>query len=81
MQGIAKRLVRAALNKAAKKHNISYGNLKGIPKGNRRQIHDDITVIVVYLDHHFSGNNFHCTNSPVDMFSQEPNDYDRRLLL
>ncbi|KAL0911500.1 hypothetical protein M5K25_019647 [Dendrobium thyrsiflorum] len=70
--GIAKRLVRAALNEAAKKRNMSYGNLKGIPKGNRREIHDDITVIVIYLDHKFTGENFHCTNAPVDMFSHEP---------
>ncbi|XP_020676779.1 probable protein phosphatase 2C 78 [Dendrobium catenatum] len=73
--GIAKRLVRAALNEAAKKRNMSYGSLKGTPKGERRQIHDDITVIVIYLDHHFTGENFHCTNAPVDMFSHEPQDY------
>ncbi|XP_004493589.2 probable protein phosphatase 2C 43 isoform X2 [Cicer arietinum] len=61
--GIAKRLVRIALEIAARRRNISYTELRGIPKGRgvsrapsvsvegtRREYHDDITVIVVFFD-------------------------------
>ncbi|KAL9224300.1 hypothetical protein vseg_000350 [Gypsophila vaccaria] len=48
--GIAKRLVRAALQEAAKKRELSYRDIKKIEKGIRRHFHDDITVVVVYLD-------------------------------
>ncbi|XP_058080661.1 probable protein phosphatase 2C 78 [Magnolia sinica] len=73
--GIAKRLVRAALNEAAKKREMRYDDIKRIEKGIRRHFHDDITVIVIYLDHHqgssrFKGNStFDCTSAPVDIFS------------
>ncbi|KAL6959235.1 [pyruvate dehydrogenase (acetyl-transferring)]-phosphatase [Sarracenia purpurea var. burkii] len=50
--GIAKRLVRAALHEAARKREMSYEDIKRIRKGVRRHFHDDITVIVMYLDHH-----------------------------
>ncbi|KAI4367583.1 hypothetical protein MLD38_023305 [Melastoma candidum] len=50
--GIAKRLVRAALQEAAKKREMRYRDITKIKKGIRRHFHDDITVIVVYLDHH-----------------------------
>ncbi|KAI7757734.1 hypothetical protein M8C21_031549, partial [Ambrosia artemisiifolia] len=49
-RGIAKRLVGAALDKATKKKELRYNDIKNIEKGFRRRIHDDITVIVVYLD-------------------------------
>lgn len=49
MQGIAKRLIRKALAKAAKNKKISYEALQD--HNNRRAFHDDITVIVVFLDH------------------------------
>ncbi|CAN4079745.1 unnamed protein product [Withania somnifera] len=48
--GIAKRLVRAALDGAAEKKEMRYEDLKRLEKGQRRHIHDDITVIVIYLD-------------------------------
>lgn len=48
--GIAKRLVKAALREAAKKREMRYSDLKKIDRGVRRHFHDDITVIVVYLD-------------------------------
>lgn len=50
MQGIARRLVKAALKVAAKKREMRYSDLKKIGGGVRRHFHDDITVIVVYLD-------------------------------
>lgn len=49
--GIAKRLIRAALQEAAKKREMRYSDLKRIEKKVRRFFHDDITVVVVYLDH------------------------------
>jgi serine/threonine protein phosphatase PrpC len=74
--GIAKRLVVAALQVAAKKREVSYKDIKKIDRGVRRHFHDDITVIVIYLDHHKSSSKsarkqgtVGCTASPVDIFS------------
>lgn len=49
-QGIARRLIKAALKEAAKKREMRYSDLKEIHPGVRRHFHDDITVIVVYLN-------------------------------
>ena len=51
-QGIARRLVKAALHEAAKKREMRYADLKKIDRGVRRHFHDDITVIVLFLDSH-----------------------------
>ncbi|XP_044461466.1 probable protein phosphatase 2C 38 isoform X2 [Mangifera indica] len=48
--GIAKKLVSAALCEAAKKREMRYSDLKKIDRGVRRHFHDDITVIVLFLD-------------------------------
>ncbi|XP_010558929.1 PREDICTED: probable protein phosphatase 2C 67 [Tarenaya hassleriana] len=48
-QGIARRLIKAALKEAAKKREMRYSDLKQIGHGVRRHFHDDITVVVVYL--------------------------------
>lgn len=48
--GIARRLVKIALQEAAKKREMRYSDLKKIDRGVRRHFHDDITVIVVFLD-------------------------------
>lgn len=76
VQGIARRLVKAAIQEAAKKQERRYGDIKKIEKGVRRRFHDDITVIVIYLDHQkgssngrFNHNKFSCTSAPVDIFS------------
>lgn len=50
-RGIAKRLVRTALKQAAQKREMRYDDLKKVEKGVRRFFHDDITVVVVYIDH------------------------------
>uniref|UniRef100_A0A7N0V3V6 protein-serine/threonine phosphatase n=1 Tax=Kalanchoe fedtschenkoi TaxID=63787 RepID=A0A7N0V3V6_KALFE len=50
--GIARKLVKAALQEAAKKREMRYSDLKKIDRGVRRHFHDDITVVVVYLDFH-----------------------------
>lgn len=51
LQGIAKRLVKAALHEAAKKREMRYSDLRKIDKRVRRHFHDDITVIVLFLNH------------------------------
>lgn len=51
-QGIARKLVKAALHEAAKKREMRYSDLKNIDRGVRRHFHDDITVIVLFLDFH-----------------------------
>ncbi|GLT46773.1 hypothetical protein SLA2020_205030 [Shorea laevis] len=73
--GIAKRLVRAALQEAARKREMRYDDIKKIEKGVRRHFHDDITVIVIYLDHPLGSSNGRfrakslasCTSAPVDI--------------
>uniref|UniRef100_A0A2P2JN20 Uncharacterized protein n=1 Tax=Rhizophora mucronata TaxID=61149 RepID=A0A2P2JN20_RHIMU len=77
LQGIAKRLVIAALQEAAKKSEISYKGIKRIEKGARRKYHDDISVIVMYLDHSVGSSSgrlkdqvlVDCTSTPADIFS------------
>ncbi|KAJ6830286.1 putative protein phosphatase 2C 46 [Iris pallida] len=48
--GAARRLIKAALQEAAKKREMRYSDLKKIDRGIRRHFHDDITVIVLFLD-------------------------------
>ncbi|KAJ6419791.1 hypothetical protein OIU84_029834 [Salix udensis] len=76
--GIAKRLVRAAMQEAARKTEMRYDDIKTTERGVRRHIHDDITVIVVYLDDPKGSSNgrldhnlVECTTSPVDIFSSD----------
>lgn len=74
--GIANRLVRAALKEATKKREVSLHDLKTIEKGVRRHFHDDISVVVVYLDRHRGrrhtrvvDSSSNCTSAPVDIYS------------
>lgn len=55
--GIARRLVKAALREAAKKREMRLADLQKIEQGTRRHFHDDITVIVVFLNHKLIDNN------------------------
>ena len=50
MQGIARKLIKAAMQEAARKREMRYSDLKKIDRGVRRHFHDDITVIVLFLD-------------------------------
>ncbi|CAN0881413.1 Probable protein phosphatase 2C 38 [Linum grandiflorum] len=52
--GIAKRLLKSALHEAAKKREMRYADLKKIDAGVRRHFHDDITVVIVFIDPHKS---------------------------
>jgi len=88
--GIAKRLVRAALKEAAKKREMRYDDIKKLEKGIRRHFHDDITVIVMYLDHHKDTTaNFrpkhnaplsYTTTAPVDIYSLNTDQSEDALL-
>ncbi|KAL3508176.1 hypothetical protein ACH5RR_033558 [Cinchona calisaya] len=49
--GSAKRLIKAALQEAARKREMRYSDLCKIDKKVRRHFHDDITVIVLFLNH------------------------------
>ncbi|XP_047173949.1 probable protein phosphatase 2C 42 isoform X2 [Vigna umbellata] len=49
--GSAKRLIKAALHEAARKREMRYSDLRKIDKKVRRHFHDDITVIVLFLNH------------------------------
>lgn len=49
--GIARRLVKAALRETARKREMRLADLQKIEQGTRRHFHDDITVIVVFLNH------------------------------
>ena len=51
-QGIARKIVRCALKQAARKYALQYSELKKIKPGARRNFHDDISVVVVYLSGH-----------------------------
>lgn len=51
IQGSAKRLVKAALHEAAKKREMRYSDLRNIGKKVRRHFHDDITVIILFLNY------------------------------
>ncbi|KAL3625512.1 hypothetical protein CASFOL_030966 [Castilleja foliolosa] len=48
--GIAKRLVVTALERAAVARQIPYSEVKKLEQGIRRHIHDDITVVVIFID-------------------------------
>lgn len=54
-QGIARRLLKAALDEAARKREMRYKDLQKVEKGIRRFFHDDITVVVVFIDHELVG--------------------------
>lgn len=49
--GSAKRLIKAALQEAARKREMRYSDLRRIDKKVRRHFHDDITVFVLFLNH------------------------------
>ncbi|KAF9620028.1 hypothetical protein IFM89_010644 [Coptis chinensis] len=49
--GSAKRLIKAALQEAARKREMRYADLRRIDKKVRRHFHDDISVIVLFLNH------------------------------
>lgn len=67
--GIAKKLVKTALTEAARKREMRYDDLKKLEKGIRRFFHDDITVVVIFLDHELQGKKAHVTELSVRGFT------------
>ncbi|XP_062212914.1 probable protein phosphatase 2C 36 [Phragmites australis] len=49
--GSARRLIKAALQEAARKREMRYSDLTKIDKKVRRHFHDDITVIVLFINY------------------------------
>uniref|UniRef100_A0A0D9WUT8 protein-serine/threonine phosphatase n=1 Tax=Leersia perrieri TaxID=77586 RepID=A0A0D9WUT8_9ORYZ len=49
-RGAAARLVRAAIDAAARRREVRPGDMRRIKRGVRRHFHDDVTVVVVFLD-------------------------------
>uniref|UniRef100_A0A0E0KAB3 protein-serine/threonine phosphatase n=1 Tax=Oryza punctata TaxID=4537 RepID=A0A0E0KAB3_ORYPU len=80
-KGVAMRLVRAAQLEAARKKDMKYERIRTIEKGQRRHFHDDITVVVLFLDKCRGkgghGDEIDGTDGPVDVFSLSP-DVDGR---
>ncbi|XP_010547956.1 PREDICTED: probable protein phosphatase 2C 63 isoform X2 [Tarenaya hassleriana] len=82
--GIARRLVKAALEKAARKREMRYRDLTKVERGIRRHFHDDISVIVVYLDHHKSATKRLQNNgvtAPPDIYSLRSDEADELRML
>ncbi|KAF7068747.1 hypothetical protein CFC21_074483 [Triticum aestivum] len=52
--GIARRLIEAALQEAGKKRELTLKDIMKIESGVRRHFHDDITVVVLFIDHGLS---------------------------
>ncbi|CAI5481767.1 unnamed protein product [Closterium sp. Yama58-4] len=50
--GVARQLVRLAITRAARKLGLSLPELKMLDPKQRRMVHDDITVVVLFLDAH-----------------------------
>ncbi|GAB2240716.1 hypothetical protein Droror1_Dr00021234 [Drosera rotundifolia] len=50
IQGNARKLVKAALQRAAKKTEVRYSDLMKIERAVRQHFHDDISVVVLFLD-------------------------------
>ncbi|KAM1050883.1 hypothetical protein ACFX1Q_032552 [Malus domestica] len=69
-KGIARKLIEAALQEAAKKREVRYADLRKIERGVRRHFHDDITVVVVFLNQSLLKNGSSPRNSH---FSLKPN--------
>ncbi|KAL7582257.1 hypothetical protein Lser_V15G45856 [Lactuca serriola] len=70
--GITKRLVGIAIDKATRKRDLRYNDIKKLQKGIRRRFHDDITVIVIFLDQQTepdNGTKLGSTSAPIDIFS------------
>ncbi|KAK6941920.1 PPM-type phosphatase-like domain [Dillenia turbinata] len=49
--GIARRLLTVALHVASRKREVTYDQVTKFEKGVRRYFHDDISVVVIFIDH------------------------------
>lgn len=67
LQGSARKLIKVALLEAAKKREMRYSDLKKIDRGVRRHFHDDITVVVIFLDSNLVSRASTVTGPPVSL--------------
>ncbi|KAL5983231.1 hypothetical protein ACLOJK_017315 [Asimina triloba] len=76
-EGIAKRLVVMAQQVAAKKREVRYADLTQVDRGTRRFFHDDITVIVLFIDYELLGKNTSLPHLSVRGFvdAEEPSEF------
>ena len=74
LQGIARRLVKAALREAAKKREMRLADLQKVEQGVRRNFHDDISVIVVFLNPKLTDNSSPW-GSPLSIKGGGPDNY------
>ncbi|KAL1559591.1 [pyruvate dehydrogenase (acetyl-transferring)]-phosphatase [Salvia divinorum] len=49
--GIAKRLLVSALERAGRIRRMPYEEIKKLDNGVRRHVHDDVSIVVVFIDH------------------------------
>ncbi|KAF3786061.1 putative protein phosphatase 2C 25 [Nymphaea thermarum] len=54
-QGIARRLIRTAMQVIENRCGLRYELIKMVAPGERRACHDDISVVVVYIEHEMAG--------------------------
>jgi len=83
LQSIARRLVKVALDKACRIHDLKLSQLPRVDPAQRRLVHDDITVIVLFFDHDEHAwaklPSAHTHNSRLQMVSEaDPGGRDRR---
>jgi pyruvate dehydrogenase phosphatase len=83
-KGVAMRLVRAAQMEVARKKEVRYETIRRVEKGHRRRFHDDITVVVLFLDGckgaaaRSSGpEGIDSTCAPIDVYSFSPTGGDQ----
>lgn len=67
-QGSARRLLQAALTEAARKREMRYKDMQKVEKGIRRFFHDDITVVVIFIDHELQKKNVNVPDMSVKGF-------------
>ncbi|CAI8602231.1 unnamed protein product [Vicia faba] len=66
--GSARRLLQAALTEAARKREMRYKDMQKVEKGVRRFFHDDITVVVIFIDHELQKKNVNVPELSVKGF-------------
>ncbi|KAK4725535.1 hypothetical protein R3W88_028314 [Solanum pinnatisectum] len=76
-QGIARRLVLSAMNVAARARK-KYDDLMNYDKGVRRALHDDITVVVIFIDHNMLNDELSVPGMSVRGFvdTHRPSDFN-----
>lgn len=67
---VARKLIRAAIQRAADRHEIPYQDLLRMSSGQRREYHDDMTVVVFFFDHNVQAKNHRNNKWDLEASSQ-----------